>query len=186
MQRDVQDEPPEDTLRDGERQRNQNQRRKRRHADLERDRRRSPRTVWNIATPTMMSTAAVAYGGTAATSGAMNRQGRKHRPVTTAVRPVRPPIRIPAMLSTYAVPGELPKSPALSGRHRVDDQARGADSAAGRRASSRLAACATPMNVESESNRSVIITVTIAGSERQLQRADDIELEKAPTRSPAR
>ncbi len=32
---DVQDESPKDTLRDGERQRNQNQGRKRRHADLE-------------------------------------------------------------------------------------------------------------------------------------------------------
>ena len=42
------------------------------------------------------------------------------------------------------------------------------------------------MNVESESNRSVISTVTIAGASDQLQRAPDVELQERATRSPAR
>ena len=48
------------------------------------------------------------------------------------------------------------------------------------------AACATPMNVDSESNRSVSITVTIAGTSDQLERAPDVELEEHATRNPAR
>ena len=47
-----------------------------------------------------MSTAAVASPGTAAASGARKKHGRKQNAVTIEARPLRPPMRMPAMLST--------------------------------------------------------------------------------------
>src|SRR5262245_17590460 len=71
-------------------------------------------TIWNIATPTSTSTGAVAYVGTTAASGEKKKQGRK------------PPIRIPAMLSTYAVPDEVPASPPTGSQtHRRSARAAG-------------------------------------------------------------
>ena len=70
------------------------------------------------------------------------------------------------MLSTYAVPDELPNSPAPSVAHastiRPSRRRIGCP-----RSSVSSAACATPMNVEIESNRSVISTVTMAGASDQ-------------------
>ncbi len=120
-------------------------------------------TIWNIATPTSTSTGAVAYVGTAEASGATKRQGRKQRAVTTDAAPVRPPIRMPAMLSTYAVPDDVPASPATKVANASTMRPRRRLS--GRpSASVRPAAVATPMKVESESNRSVNRIETIAGS----------------------
>jgi len=78
-------------------------------------------------------------------------------------RPVRAPIRIPAMLSTYAVPGEVPTSPAPNVAHAstIKPCLRFIGLPPG---STRPAALATPMNVESESKRSVNRIVTIAGA----------------------
>src|SRR5262249_13219250 len=120
-------------------------------------------TIWNIAAPTSTSTGAVAYAGTAAASGATKKHGRKQSAVTTDARPVRPPIRIPAMLSTYAVPADVPASPArnvanastIRRRRRVKGVPSG---------SITPAAVETPMNVDSESNRSVKRIEIIAGS----------------------
>src|SRR5262245_54167028 len=99
----------------------------------------------------------------AAAVGAMKRHGRKQNAVAIAVTPVRPPMRMPAMLSAYAVPGELPKS--------AEATIATASTIKPRRrlfglplASRRLPAWATPMKVDSESNRQVIRTVTIAGT----------------------
>ena len=76
---------------------------------------------------------------------------------------MRPPIRMPAMLSTYAVPGDVPASPdvsvATASTIRPRRRLIGRPSA-----SVRPAALATPMNVDSESNRSVNRIATIAGS----------------------
>ena len=49
-------------------------------------------TLRNIAAPTRISTAAVAYGGTMPAKGAMKKHGRKQSAVKTEVSPVRPPI----------------------------------------------------------------------------------------------
>jgi hypothetical protein len=99
----------------------------------------------------------------AAATGAMKRHGRKQKAVTTAVSPVRPPILIPEMLSTYAVPDEVPNRPAprVANASTIRPWRRFLGSPL---SSTRFDACATPMSVESESNRSVIITVTMAGS----------------------
>lgn len=52
----------------------------------------------------------VAHGGTDAKMGAKKTDTTKQSPVTTAVRPVRPPSAIPAPLSMKAVTGLEPKS----------------------------------------------------------------------------
>src|SRR3954454_11261025 len=118
---------------------------------------------WNIDTPTRTRTAPVAYPGMAAASGPRKKHGTKHSAVTTEARPDRPPIRIPAMLSTYAVPGDVPARPdvsvasasTISPRRRLIGRPS---------ASVKPAALATPMNVESESKRSVKKIATIDGS----------------------
>ena len=110
-----------------------------------------------------MSTDAVAYAGTAAASGARKKHGTKQSAVTTDARPVRAPMRMPAMLSTYAVPGDVPARPepsvasasTMRPRRRLIGRPSG---------SVRPAALATPMNVDSESKRSVKRIATIAGS----------------------
>src|SRR5690606_18490465 len=61
--------------------------------------------------PTSTSTGAVATPGTSPSSGDRNMNGRNNRPVTTAVRPVRPPALTPAADSMYEVPLELPTRP---------------------------------------------------------------------------
>ncbi|MNC51449.1 hypothetical protein D3C75_1007410 [compost metagenome] len=53
-----------------------------------------------IRTPTTIRAAAVAEPGIRATTGARNKDNRKHTPVVTEVRPVRPPWATPAALST--------------------------------------------------------------------------------------
>ena len=80
---------------------------------------------------------------------------------------MRPPIRMPAMLSTYAVPEELPKSPApsVANESTINPCRRFLGSPF---SSTSCAACATPMNVDSESNRSVSMTVTMAGTSDHL------------------
>jgi hypothetical protein len=45
-----------------------------------------------------------------ASIGAKNREIRKQMPVETAVRPVRPPSEMPALLSMKAVTGDNPSS----------------------------------------------------------------------------
>ena len=122
-------------------------------------------------------------GGTAAASGAMNRAGRKHSAVTTDARPVRAPTRIPAMLSTNAVPGRCASEARAERGPRVDDQA----APEIERPAIRIGqpcALATPMNVDSESKRSVKRIATMAGSSASCS-ADDVELQKRPTRSRA-
>ncbi len=56
-------------------------------------------TLLNIEAPTRIRTEAVAYGGTMPASGARKKQGKKHNAVKTEVRPLRPPMLMPAMLS---------------------------------------------------------------------------------------
>ena len=56
--------------------------------------------------PTMMSAAAVACGGTMPINGAMKRNGKNSRPVTTLTQPVRPPAATPAPDSMYVVAEE--------------------------------------------------------------------------------
>jgi hypothetical protein len=51
----------------------------------------------------------VAHGGIEAKMGAKKMDRMKQRPVTMAVRPVRPPSAIPAPLSMKAVTGEHPR-----------------------------------------------------------------------------
>ena len=51
----------------------------------------------------------VAQGGIDAKIGAKKIEVKKQKPVTMAVRPVRPPSAIPAPLSIKAVTGEHPK-----------------------------------------------------------------------------
>jgi len=120
-------------------------------------------TLWNIAAPTRISTAAVAKGGTIPASGAINKHGRKQSAVTTEVLPVRPPMLIPAMLSIYAVPDEVPARPApiVASESTINPcrRFRGCPSS-----SSKSPACATPMNVEIESKRSVNRIAMIDGS----------------------
>ena len=53
-----------------------------------------------ISRATYISTPAVAYGGTISESGDKNIDNKNAIPVTTAVKPVLPPISIPAELST--------------------------------------------------------------------------------------
>ncbi|MNN50102.1 hypothetical protein D3C81_1646720 [compost metagenome] len=53
-----------------------------------------------MSTPTMIKAAAVAAPGIRAAIGARNNASRKHTPVDTAVKPVRPPSATPAVLST--------------------------------------------------------------------------------------
>jgi hypothetical protein len=50
----------------------------------------------------------VAHGGIDAKMGAKKIDPMKHKPVTIAVRPVRPPSAIPAPLSMKAVTGDDP------------------------------------------------------------------------------
>src|SRR5215510_886557 len=69
-------------------------------------------TLLNIDAPTRISTGAVAYEGTMPASGARKKQGRKQSAVKSEVRPVRPPMLMPAMLSIYAVPDDVPARPA--------------------------------------------------------------------------
>src|SRR6185503_10235146 len=69
-------------------------------------------TLLNIAAPTKTKTGVVAKGGTMPASGARKKHGRKQSAVNTEVKPVRPPLLMPAMLSMYAVPDEVPASPA--------------------------------------------------------------------------
>jgi hypothetical protein len=57
-------------------------------------------TSLNIIIATYISTPAVAYGGTISESGDKNIDNKNANPVTTAVKPVLPPISIPAELST--------------------------------------------------------------------------------------
>ena len=186
VQRRVQDESPENTLRDGKGERNQDQRRKRRHRDLEAIERR-------CASPT--GTSRRRRGSAPPTSrraesppatGAMNRHGRKQNAVTTAVS---------AGAAAHADAGDAldvrraRRAAEQAGAERgdgIDDQAlaKVLRLAVARRRD--CAACATPMNVDSESNRSVIITVIIAGTSDSLQRAPDVELEEHDWRSPAR
>ena len=52
-----------------------------------------------INTPMVMSTGAVACTGTNKNNGAKNKEPKYKRPVTTAVRPVRPPSATAAALS---------------------------------------------------------------------------------------
>jgi hypothetical protein len=52
----------------------------------------------------------VAQGGIDASTGAKNSEIKKHIPVTIAVKPVRPPSAMPALLSMKAVTGERPNS----------------------------------------------------------------------------
>ena len=96
-------------------------------------------------------------------SGAMNRHGTKHRAVTIDANPVRAPMRMPAMLSTYAVPGELPARPAPSVANASTMSPRRRLSGLPSRSVS-PAACETPMNVESESKRSVNRMATMDGT----------------------
>src|SRR3989442_766702 len=60
-------------------------------------------TLLNIAAPTRIKTAAVAYGGTMPANGAMKKHGRKQSAVNTDVKPVRPPMLIPACLNASLV-----------------------------------------------------------------------------------
>ena len=96
--------------------------------------------------------------------------------MTTDVRPVRPPMLMPAMLSMYAVPGDVPASPAPSvataSTMRPSRRLRGLPSS-----STSPAACETPMKVEIESNRSVKRIARWRG-ERELERAEDVELRR--------
>src|SRR5688572_7594555 len=69
-------------------------------------------TLLNIAAPTKIITGAVAKGGTIAASGARKKHGKKQSAVNTEVNPVRPPLFMPAILSMYAVPDEVPATPA--------------------------------------------------------------------------
>ena len=99
----------------------------------------------------------------AAATGPMKKHGRKHAAVTIDARPVRPPMRMPAMLSTYAVPGDEPARPdvnvatasTIKPRRRLIGRPRSSVSPE---------ALATPMNVDSESKRSVNRIARIAGS----------------------
>ncbi len=59
-------------------------------------------------TPTSTSAGAVAIAGTSDSSGDRNRNGRKHRPATTATSPVRPPAEMPAADSIYVFAGLVP------------------------------------------------------------------------------
>src|SRR5687767_3342418 len=120
-------------------------------------------TVLNIEAPTKISTEAVAYDGTIPASGARKKHGRKQSAVKTEVSPVRPPISIPAMLSMYAVPDEVPASPAPKVANESTTKPcfrlRGCPFS-----SSKLDACATPIKVEIESKRSVNRIAMIAGN----------------------
>ena len=91
--------------------------------------------------------------------------------------PVRPPMRMPAMLSTYAVPGELPASPAPSVA--MESTIRPRRKLSGRPFSSvSPEAVATPMNVDNESNRSVNRMATIAGISDSRNAPRECEREK--------
>src|SRR5688500_16130268 len=71
-------------------------------------------TLRNMDAPTRIKTDAVANAGTMPANGARKKHGRKHTAVKTEVKPVRPPMLMPAMLSIYAVPEDVPASPAPS------------------------------------------------------------------------
>src|SRR5437867_4215 len=71
-------------------------------------------TLLNIDAPTRIKTGAVAYDGTMPAIGARKKHGKKQSAVKTEVRPVRPPRLMPAMLSIYAVPEDVPATPAPS------------------------------------------------------------------------
>src|SRR5262245_28297634 len=90
----------------------------------------------------------------AAASGAINRHGRKQTAVTTDARPERAPTRMPAMLSTKAVPDDVPASPAPNVAHASTMRPRRRFSG-WPSGSVSPAALATPMNVDRESKRSV-------------------------------
>src|ERR1051326_63573 len=100
-------------------------------------------------------------------SGARKKHGRKQSAVNTDVQPVRPPLWMPAILSIYAVPDDDPARPApkVASESTIKPcfRLRGFPSS-----SRRLAACATPMNVEIESKRSVKSMPVIAGSSESL------------------
>lgn len=66
--------------------------------------------VFSGSGPTSISVLPVAHGGIDANNGAKNSETKKHKPVTTAVSPVRPPSAIPALLSMNAVTGEHPSN----------------------------------------------------------------------------
>src|SRR5258706_954636 len=69
-------------------------------------------TLLNIAAPTRIKTAAVAYGGTIPAPRAVKKHRRKQSALNTQVKTVRPPHLIPAQLSMYAVPDKgAPKPP---------------------------------------------------------------------------
>jgi hypothetical protein len=53
----------------------------------------------NMATPTKIKAAAVAKAGTEPARGRDEKHGRKHNAVKAEVKPVRPPMLMPAMLS---------------------------------------------------------------------------------------
>ena len=94
-------------------------------------------------------------------------------------------MRMPAMLSTYAVPEDVPARPApsvasestMSPRLRLSGRPSGSVSPD---------ALATPMNVDSESKRSVKRMETMAGRSASLERPHDVELQKRRRESRAR
>ena len=98
---------------------------------------------------------------------------------------MRAPMRMPAMLSTYAVPGRGANEPGAECRAGIDDES-----------ASEIDRCAVaidearrtrdPMNVESESKRSVNENRDHRRHQRQAQRAHDVEFQERPTRNPAR
>src|SRR5439155_7587921 len=119
-------------------------------------------TLLNMSAPTTMRTGAVANAGTISAAGAMKKHGRKHSAVKTDVSPVRPPISMPAALSMYAVPDDVPASPApsVASASTMRPSLRFLGSPL---ESKRPQACETPTKVESESNRSVMRIATTAG-----------------------
>jgi len=102
--------------------------------------------------------------------------------VRTEARPERAPTRMPAMLSTNAVPDDVPARPAPNVAHASTIRPR-------RRLSGRPsgsvspAALATPMNVDRESKRSVNRIATMAGSSDQRSASTTSSLRKTEEKS---
>ena len=167
MQRRVQDESPENTLRDGKGERNQDQRRERRHRDLqaiERDARH--RLEHRDADEDQHRGRRVGRNRAGDRRDEQARQEAERRDDRRQCRCVRP-CGCRRCSRHTRFPTSCRRAPRRASRtaSTIRPWRRFFGSPL---SSTRFAACATPMNVDSESNRSVSITVIIAGASDHL------------------
>ena len=162
VQRDVQDESPENTLRNRKRQRNQNECRKCRNADRS--------LIEGHARDGLKHRHADddQHGG----GGVRRHGGRERCDEQARQKAQRRDDRGPSRAAAHADAGDAldvggagrgAEEAGAERRERIHDEA-AAQIARPAIGSTRPAACDTPMNVDSESKRSVIVIVAIAGS----------------------